>query len=206
MCNRAPCRQHRRPASNDVLSPFLFPRPAQSPPPHPSSLISRDLVSSLVLIVLSAIDSPPSTARPTSKQRDHVSRIEDSRGRKRRICSQLEAAAAEVNAAAIVTCTANVLPSSPVLRMCAPPPCTGAVIRTQVRYHGGPSVSADAPTVKLTFLNPPSKSDADDGSKAERITVDARVGETLLQVAHRNHIDVEGACEGVCACSTCHVI
>ena len=36
--------------------------------------------------------------------------------------------------------------------------------------------------------------------------MDARVGETLLQVAHRNHIDIEGACEGVCACSTCHVI
>ena len=75
----------------------------------------------------------------------------------------------------------------------------------QVRYHGGPSISADAPTIKLTFVNPPSKTEGDD-AKAERLTVDARVGETLLQVAHRNHIEVEGACEGVCACSTCHVI
>ena len=75
----------------------------------------------------------------------------------------------------------------------------------QVRYHGGPSISADAPTIKLTFVNPPSKTEGED-AKAERLVVDARVGETLLQVAHRNHIEVEGACEGVCACSTCHVI
>jgi ferredoxin len=32
------------------------------------------------------------------------------------------------------------------------------------------------------------------------------VGETLLQTAHRHEIDLEGACEGVCACSTCHLI
>jgi ferredoxin len=37
-------------------------------------------------------------------------------------------------------------------------------------------------------------------------TVTAYVGETLLKVAHRHGIDIEGACEGVCACSTCHVI
>lgn len=36
--------------------------------------------------------------------------------------------------------------------------------------------------------------------------MDAKVGENLLQVAHRNAIDLEGACEGVAACSTCHVI
>jgi ferredoxin len=28
----------------------------------------------------------------------------------------------------------------------------------------------------------------------------------LMRVAHANGIDLEGACEGVCACSTCHVI
>lgn len=32
------------------------------------------------------------------------------------------------------------------------------------------------------------------------------VGKTLLQVAHQYDIELEGACEGVCACSTCHVI
>jgi ferredoxin len=36
--------------------------------------------------------------------------------------------------------------------------------------------------------------------------VDAKVGESFLQVAHRHDINLEGACEGVCACSTCHLI
>lgn len=31
-------------------------------------------------------------------------------------------------------------------------------------------------------------------------------GLTLLQAAHRTGIDLEGACEGSVACSTCHVI
>ena len=36
--------------------------------------------------------------------------------------------------------------------------------------------------------------------------IDATTGETLLQIAWDNHIDIEGACGGVMACSTCHVI
>ena len=39
-----------------------------------------------------------------------------------------------------------------------------------------------------------------------RKEVDAPSGSTILEVAHRNEIDIEGACEGVMACSTCHVI
>ena len=65
-----------------------------------------------------------------------------------------------------------------------------------IRNHGGPSVSKDSPTVSITFVQP------DDTLKE----VQARVGESLLQTAHRNDIDLEGACEGVCACSTCHLI
>lgn len=36
--------------------------------------------------------------------------------------------------------------------------------------------------------------------------VEAIPGLTLLDVAHKNDIDLEGACEGSLACSTCHVI
>lgn len=39
-----------------------------------------------------------------------------------------------------------------------------------------------------------------------RIEVDAPVGLSLLEIARKNDIDVEGACEGSLACSTCHVI
>lgn len=34
----------------------------------------------------------------------------------------------------------------------------------------------------------------------------ATVGQSLLRLAHQYDIELEGACEGVCACSTCHVI
>ena len=36
--------------------------------------------------------------------------------------------------------------------------------------------------------------------------VDAPVGLSVLEVAHKNNIDLEGACDGALACSTCHVI
>ncbi len=49
---------------------------------------------------------------------------------------------------------------------------------------------------KLTFLKA-------DGSRLE---VEAPVGATVLDLAHRHGIDLEGACEGSMACSTCHVV
>jgi 2Fe-2S ferredoxin len=36
--------------------------------------------------------------------------------------------------------------------------------------------------------------------------VDAPAGLSVLEVAHKHGIDIEGACEGSLACSTCHVI
>jgi len=39
-----------------------------------------------------------------------------------------------------------------------------------------------------------------------RKEVEARVGASRLEVAHQHNIDIEGACEGVMACSTCHLI
>ncbi|WP_374444517.1 ferredoxin family 2Fe-2S iron-sulfur cluster binding protein [Stella sp.] len=49
---------------------------------------------------------------------------------------------------------------------------------------------------KMTFVET-------DGTARE---VDAPVGLSVLEIAHRNNIDLEGACEGSLACSTCHVI
>ena len=36
--------------------------------------------------------------------------------------------------------------------------------------------------------------------------VNAPVGKSILEIAQANNFDVEGACEGSLACSTCHVI
>jgi 2Fe-2S ferredoxin len=49
---------------------------------------------------------------------------------------------------------------------------------------------------KMTFINP-------DGSRKE---VDAPLGLSVMEIAHKHDIDLEGACEGSLACSTCHVI
>lgn len=42
-----------------------------------------------------------------------------------------------------------------------------------------------------------------DGEKHE---VEAQVGLSVLEIAQKNDIDLEGACDGSLACSTCHVI
>lgn len=49
---------------------------------------------------------------------------------------------------------------------------------------------------KMTFIQPDGK----------RVEVDAPVGLSVLEIAHKHGIDIEGACEGSLACSTCHVI
>ena len=40
----------------------------------------------------------------------------------------------------------------------------------------------------------------------EGSVVEAERGETILEVAKRNDIEIEHACEMSCACTTCHVI
>ena len=49
---------------------------------------------------------------------------------------------------------------------------------------------------KMTFVFP-------DGSEK---LVEAPNGVSVLEIAHKNAIPLEGACEGSLACSTCHVI
>jgi 2Fe-2S ferredoxin len=49
---------------------------------------------------------------------------------------------------------------------------------------------------KMTFIHP-------DGERSE---VDAPLGLSILEVARNNDIDIEGACEGSLACSTCHIV
>ncbi|MCX7078429.1 MAG: ISC system 2Fe-2S type ferredoxin [Pseudomonas sp.] len=38
------------------------------------------------------------------------------------------------------------------------------------------------------------------------MVVEAETGQSILDVAHDNHIEIESACGGVCACTTCHCI
>lgn len=50
-------------------------------------------------------------------------------------------------------------------------------------------------TVKIIFV-----------VQGENKEFDVPVGTTVLEAAHNNDIDLEGACEGSLACSTCHVV
>jgi 2Fe-2S ferredoxin len=49
---------------------------------------------------------------------------------------------------------------------------------------------------RIIFVNP----------DETRLEIEAPAGLSILEVAHQNNIDLEGACEGSLACSTCHVI
>jgi 2Fe-2S ferredoxin len=49
---------------------------------------------------------------------------------------------------------------------------------------------------KMTFIER-------NGARRE---VEAPCGLSVLEVAHKHGVDIEGACEGSLACSTCHVI
>jgi 2Fe-2S ferredoxin len=49
---------------------------------------------------------------------------------------------------------------------------------------------------KIVFIEP-------NGIERE---VEAPLGKSLLDIAQANNIQIEGACEGSLACSTCHVI
>ena len=50
---------------------------------------------------------------------------------------------------------------------------------------------------RMTFVDP---------KTGETHEVDAPLGLSVMEIAHRHGIDIEGACEGSLACSTCHVI
>ncbi|PWN21953.1 ferredoxin [Microstroma glucosiphilum] len=77
------------------------------------------------------------------------------------------------------------------------PHSTRAFSSSASRSHGGIHRPKAGEGIKVTFRD----------SKGQDIkTVEANEGDDLLSVAHEYDIDLEGACEGSIACSTCHVI
>ncbi|CAO3598252.1 unnamed protein product [Absidia cylindrospora] len=67
---------------------------------------------------------------------------------------------------------------------------TGALL------HGKPGISRGDGPYTVHFIT----------SEGETIDVKATEGDTMLDLAQRYDIDLECACEGFLACSTCHVI
>jgi ferredoxin len=75
-------------------------------------------------------------------------------------------------------------------------PKTSSIISLLYEWSTETTAEPVAATVPITFVEP-------DGTEK---TVDAIIGMHLLDVAHKNNIDLEGACGGELACSTCHLI
>ncbi|XP_074294806.1 uncharacterized protein LOC141622698 isoform X2 [Silene latifolia] len=67
---------------------------------------------------------------------------------------------------------------------------------TAAATDSGKGENKDKKTINVTFVET-------DGSEKH---VEVPVGTNILEAAHSNDIELEGACEGSCACSTCHVI
>ncbi|CCD25438.1 adrenodoxin NDAI_0F01190 [Naumovozyma dairenensis CBS 421] len=67
---------------------------------------------------------------------------------------------------------------------------------TTIRHHGHIKKPEPGEELKVTFV-------LKDG---EQKTFDVCEDETLLDIAQGHDLDMEGACGGSCACSTCHVI
>ncbi len=60
----------------------------------------------------------------------------------------------------------------------------------------GPRPAERPKEITVTFREPSGKDHV----------VKAKIGLSMLDVAQDNHVDIEGACGGEAACSTCHVI
>lgn len=68
--------------------------------------------------------------------------------------------------------------------------------QSALRFHGHVHKPKPGEELHVTFI-------LKDGSQRQ---YEVSAGDTLLDIAQANNLDMEGACGGSCACSTCHVI
>lgn len=97
------------------------------------------------------------------------------------------------------------LTSRPLIRSAIQTRTAMPILWHQPRFffhvHAG-KPTADENPVSIFFLQMVPKG----ATQPNPVECLAREGESLLEVAHNNGIDLEGACESSLACSTCHVI
>lgn len=67
---------------------------------------------------------------------------------------------------------------------------------TQPLFHGHIHKPKPGEELNVTFIT----------KDGEQFTYQVAEGDNLLDIAQANNLDMEGACGGSCACSTCHVI
>jgi len=71
------------------------------------------------------------------------------------------------------------------------------IYTSNINHHGGDHSppQTEEETVHITYID----------RLNNHIKVTGKVGDNVLYLAHRNDVDLEGACEASLACSTCHV-
>ncbi|EPY52612.1 type I ferredoxin Etp1/cytochrome oxidase cofactor Cox15 [Schizosaccharomyces cryophilus OY26] len=62
--------------------------------------------------------------------------------------------------------------------------------------HSAAQKPAPGTGIKVYFVTP----------EGREVLIEGNEGDSILDLAHANNIDLEGACEGSVACSTCHVV
>lgn len=67
---------------------------------------------------------------------------------------------------------------------------------SKVQQHGHIHKPKAGEELHITFIT----------KEGEQLTYEVAEGDTVLDIAQANNLDMEGACGGSCACSTCHVI
>lgn len=77
-----------------------------------------------------------------------------------------------------------------------PPPQAHQYFCTTATADSSKDGNEEKETINVTFVE----------TDGEEKHVKVPVGTSMLEAAHENDIELEGACEGSCACSTCHVI
>lgn len=69
-------------------------------------------------------------------------------------------------------------------------------LSTTTSNNTAESESEEKETISVTFVD----------KDGEENNIKVPIGMSMLEAAHENDIELEGACEGSLACSTCHVI
>lgn len=67
---------------------------------------------------------------------------------------------------------------------------------TSTKYHGHLTPPKPGEERKVTFIE----------KNGNEVVLEVADGDNLLDIAQANDLEMEGACGGSCACSTCHVV
>ncbi|KAI5842941.1 2Fe-2S ferredoxin-type domain-containing protein [Morchella snyderi] len=85
---------------------------------------------------------------------------------------------------------------APPLLLRAPAPAPRAFTTAHIKWHGHVTPPKKGEELHVTFID----------KEGKNHTYEVAAGDNLLDIAQENDLEMEGACGGSAACSTCHVI